>query len=193
MSETDRDKWDRRYREGAYADRPWPSAFLEQWVDRVPSGRALDVACGAGRNALYLARLGFAVDAVDISREALARGRCDAQAQGLVLNWVEQDLDEGLPVKGPYQLILVVRYVNLPLLAQLSSLLAPGGYLLCEQHLVSERPVIGPCNRAYRVRRGDLATAAARLRIVHQEETHLREPDGEMAALARLVARADAG
>jgi tellurite methyltransferase len=190
MSEADREKWEQRYREGAYAERTWPSALLAQWIDRIPPGRALDVACGAGRNALFLAQRGFAVDAVDISREALERGHSSAQAQGLQVNWVAQDLDEGLALAGPYQLILVIRYVNLPLIEQLAGQLAPGGYLLCEQHLVSERPVIGPGNPAYRVGPGELARAATRLRVVHLEEAYVVEAAGETAALARLVAQA---
>ena len=67
---TDRQRWDQRYREGTYAARPWPSAYLRQLCDDgliQPVGRALDVACGRGRNSLFLSAAGYAVDAVDVS------------------------------------------------------------------------------------------------------------------------------
>lgn len=191
MGQHDRDKWNRRYREGAYAERGHPSRILGDWLGRVPVGRAADVACGAGRNALYLAQHGFKVDAVDISAEALARGGESAQQLGLQINWLEQDLDNSLSLEPGYQMILLVRYVNLPLLRQLGSLLAPGGVLLCEEHLETDAEVIGPKTPAFRVKPGELAEAAAGLEILHMEEGLVTEPDGRRAALARLVARKD--
>ena len=189
MSGADRDKWNKRYREGAYTERLHPSALLEAWVPAIPPGRALDVACGAGRNALYLAAQGFTVDAVDISADALTRARETAQRTALELNWVEHDLDEPLPLDASYQLILIVRYVNLPLIERLAASLVPGGFLVCEQHLLTEADVIGPTNPAFRVGPGDLLAAAEGLKVDYLEEGLVQEQDGCMAALARLVAR----
>ncbi|HWM27888.1 MAG TPA: hypothetical protein VNQ14_05490, partial [Woeseiaceae bacterium] len=67
MSETDRLKWDERYRCGSYGGREHPTALLAEWDPRLPHGRVLDVACGAGRNSLFLAATGRQVDAIDIS------------------------------------------------------------------------------------------------------------------------------
>jgi SAM-dependent methyltransferase len=189
VSTADREKWNKRYREGAYAERVHPSALLAAWIDRIPRGKAIDVACGAGRNALYLAEHGFHVDAVDISCEALDRARDTGQRLGLRVNWLEHDLDQALEPGAMYQLILVIRYVNLPLIRQLIASLAPGGFLICEQHLVTEEDVIGPTSPAYRVKAGDLLSIAGKLRIHHLEESLVREPDGRTAALARLVAQ----
>lgn len=189
MSDADREKWDRRYREGAYSERSQPSVFLTRWLGEISTGRALDLACGAGRNATHLAKSGFDVDAVDISPEALRRGQANAQRLGLDINWLEQDLDDSHALASGYQLILIVRYVNLPLLQHLPTLLAPGGVLLCEEHLESTAEVIGPGNPAFRVKPGELAAAAKGLEIIHVEEGVVRDPDGRPAALARLVAR----
>ena len=64
MTQTDRQRWDQRYRTGAYAERPWPSAYLQQCIPQIAANpvaaRALDVACGRGRNSLYLAQQGLA-------------------------------------------------------------------------------------------------------------------------------------
>jgi SAM-dependent methyltransferase len=190
MSGIDREKWNQRYCDGAYAERTHPSVFLEHWLDSAPAGRALDLACGAGRNALYLAQNGFEVDAVDISGEAIARGQSSARNLGVAINWYEWDLDESpLALEPGYQLILVVRYVNLTLVRELVSLLAPGGILLCEQHLETDAEVIGPSNPAFRVKPGELESALAGLQIIHLEEGLSPEPDGSLAALARVVAR----
>jgi SAM-dependent methyltransferase len=172
-----------------YADSTHPSALLEQWIDRIPPGRALDVACGAGRNALFLAAHGFTVDAVDISAEALAIARGDAQRAGLRVNWIEQDLDEPLALAGDYALILVVRYINPPLIRELSGKLAPGGFLVCEQHLVSDAEVAGPSDPAFRVKSGELKQLAQGLRIHYFDEALTHPPDQRPVALARLVAQ----
>jgi SAM-dependent methyltransferase len=188
MTQADRERWDERYRDGAYAGRTEPSALLAQWIDRIPPGRALDVACGAGRNALFLAARGFEVDAVDISAVALDRGRALARAAGLQVNWIEQDLDEPLALGADYALVVVARYVNLPLIRQLADKLGPGGFLVCEEHLVTTAEVIGPSNPAFRVRPGELREVAGGLQIRFMQEGIIEEPDGRPAALARLVA-----
>jgi SAM-dependent methyltransferase len=189
MTQADRVKWDERYGSGAYGDRAHPSALLQQWIDRIPPGRALDLACGAGRNALYLAAHGFTVDAVDISGAALAIARARAQQAGLEVHWIEHDLDEPLAPADDYALILVVRYMNLPLIRELVARLAPGGFLVCEQHLVTAAEVIGPQDPAFRVRPGELEQLAQGLRVHYLEERLTQDPDQRPVALARLVAQ----
>jgi len=195
MSETDRRKWDARYRDGSYAGREHPSAFLAEWEPRLPHGRALDVACGAGRNSLFLATTGRQVDAVDISASGLERGRQAAARRGLRIGWQQADLEadggNALPA-GPYDLIVVVRYVNRELWPRLIERLAPGGVLLCEQHVDSTEAVVGPKSDAFRLRPEELlrtATNARRLdlRVLHYDEGIVTDPDGRRAALARLV------
>lgn len=192
MSEADRVRWDDRYAEGAYESRPHPSPFLEQNEDLLPArGRALDLACGAGRNAIYLANRGLGVDAVDISRVALERGR--AAAGDLPIRWIECDLDDGFEATAPYDLIVNIRYVNLALVTMLIESLKPGGVLVVEQHLATEADVIGPKNPAYRIAQGELARLARGMTIERVDEGLFDDPDGRPAALARLVARKVSG
>lgn len=186
MSQTDRDKWNLRYRNGAYSSRSYPSALLAEWIDKLPRGRALDVACGAGRNTLFLADNGFDVDAVDISREAIQAGQRAASAE-MNIRWIEHDLDEPLALESDYALILVMRYVNLPLIRQLCSQLIPGGFLISEQHLTTSLPVAGPANPAYRVAPGALKDAVSGLHIHCHEEVTIHDPDQKQVHLARLV------
>lgn len=190
MSAEDRHKWDARYRQGAYESRPHPSAFLAECADRLPSrGRALDVACGAGRNALFLARCGLVVDAVDISPVALERGRRSAGT--LPIQWLEADLDAGFTPTRQYDVIVNIRYVQLDLLAALLPSLRAEGALVVEQHLLWDggEKVTGPQNPAFRVAPGTMPRLAANLDIQRQEEGLVTEPDGTVAALARLFAR----
>lgn len=195
MSAADRAKWDARYAAGAYQARPHPSAFLVECEPLLPApGRALDVACGAGRNALFLAERGWTVEAVDISPIALRRGA--ERAQGLPIRWRERDLDAGLDVTGRYELIVNIRYVDLPLLRALLGRLRPGGMLLVEQHLaLSKTPAVavsGPQNAAFRVSPGSLRQLASRLRVERCYEGLAPEPDGATAAVSRLLASAPA-
>lgn len=205
MSRRDRDKWNDRYRQGAYALRTYPSALVAEHVpgilgvqsardDAAPALRALDVACGAGRNALYLARLGYRVDALDISREALASGRRAAAAEHLDISWIEHDLDLGLP-RGiaTYDLVLVMRYLDLSLVTAVAERLNPGGYLISEVHLVTDQPVIGPRDPNFRVRPGELRRAAPMLDVGDYWEGLAQDPDGRAVALARMVACCPSG
>lgn len=191
MSEADLGKWDARYRDGSYATRTHPTKLLEERLAELPRGRALDVACGAGRNALYLAAAGYEVDAVDISSVGLERARAQASAQKLAVRFIEADLDEGLEAAlgptGAYDLIVMVRYVDMPLVAELAGRLRSGGHLLVEQHLRTAREVAGPQNPAYRLRANELLHAAAALRIVFYREGVVVDPDGRIVELAQLV------
>ena len=72
MARTDQERWDQRYRDGDWVDSDSPSPIVEDAVPWLsPPGRALDVACGSGRNSLFLARFGFEAIAVDLSWRGL--------------------------------------------------------------------------------------------------------------------------
>ncbi len=189
MSGADREKWDERYRLGAYEDRTHPSAWLERWVPDVTVGRALDVPCGAGRNALYLASRGFAVTGIDISDVALVRAEATARARELSIEWITRDLDNGHGMTGVFDLIVMIHYVDVDLVRDLACHLAPGGHLIAEMHLATDRPVAGPQDPAFRVAPGVLRDAAGHLDILGHSEEIVEDPDGRTVALARLAAR----
>ncbi|HEX7080663.1 MAG TPA: class I SAM-dependent methyltransferase [Gammaproteobacteria bacterium] len=197
MSEADRRKWNERYREGAYAEREHPTALLEEWSARLPRGRALDVACGAGRNSLFLASTGRQVDAVDISGVALDRARQAAADRGLDVRFIEADLESAALPAGPYDLIVLVRYVNRALFPQLIERFAAGGVLLCEQHVDADEDVAGPRSAAFRMRRNELLRAAlsappGQAIVELYREGIVTDPDGRRVALAQLILRGKA-
>jgi tellurite methyltransferase len=203
VSQADQDKWNLRYREGAYASRTHPSAFMQEWLPqlRIESAqpRALDVASGAGRNAIYLAQLGWHVDALDISQVALDRIAATPPAIGdekrLPITCTQADLENSsqlpsaLRLSERYDLAVVIRYTNLPLIEQIESALKGGGYLIVELHLQTDADVVGPRNPRFRVAAGALRAAAQRLVIEEYREGRVEEIDGRLAALAQLIAR----
>jgi tellurite methyltransferase len=192
VSAAERDKWDARYRDGAYESRTHPTALLAEWLPRLARGRALDVACGAGRNALFLAANGYAVTALDISSVALERGRRSADERALSVEWLCADLDdyvERVLPAGTFDLIVWVRYIHDTLMPSLIARLDTGGTLLCEQHLQTTAQVAGPTSPAFRLALGELERSAQGLSVVHSHEGLIVDPDGRTVALAQLVAR----
>ncbi|MDX6751960.1 methyltransferase domain-containing protein [Geminicoccaceae bacterium 1502E] len=128
----DRGRWDKRWGERGPQE-AMPEPWLAAKAGQLPQGAVLDVACGQGRHALWLAARGWRVTALDVSPVALATLRERAAARGLDVATVARDLDDpaALDDLGPFAGIVVTRYK--PDAAQwrrLASRLAPGGVLL---------------------------------------------------------------
>ncbi|HEV7708191.1 MAG TPA: class I SAM-dependent methyltransferase [Asanoa sp.] len=133
----DADSWDRRYAE---ADLVWsadPNQFVAAELADLPPGKAVDLAAGEGRNALWLASLGWRVTAVDFSAVALDKGRQIAEARGLDVEWVHADLTGYAP---PAADLVLIAYLQVPpalwepVLARAVAAVAPGGTLLLVGH-----------------------------------------------------------
>ena len=191
MSAEDREKWDQRYREGAYASRNYPSEFLRNRAELLNIGRAMDLACGLGRNSIYLAELGFEVDAIDVSLVGLEIAREKAKERRLLIHWLNEDLvnDWTIPTQQ-YDLILMFRFVSSEVLLKLPQLLAQGGALIIEEHLEwPQGNVVGPSGNRFRVKPGELMEGCKELDVLFHYEGLVEEPDGSMAALAQIHAK----
>lgn len=185
----ERTAWNLRYSEGDYSPRTEPAPFLEDWIDQIPRGRALDVACGTGRNSLRLAEAGFAVDAVDISEVAIDRARAEAERRRLDVRWHVAAMDDFEIPAATFRLVTVVRYRNTGLWRRLAAALAPDGWILVEHHMKSSRDVVGPPRPEFRLDPGELLEAFGALRIVSYTETvEPADLDRGYYALARLAA-----
>lgn len=107
----DKQRWNERY-----LDNPMPqevSPLVAKYISHANVGQAIDVACGTGRNAHYLADLGFMVDAVDISDYALNKVKKSA-----MIKKIDADLDKYNLTPNQYDLIVNVNYLNRRLVSQ---------------------------------------------------------------------------
>jgi tellurite methyltransferase len=179
MAESDRERWDRKYAAGEGPAHFEPKRFLTEHRHLLTGGRALDVACGFGGTALYLASLGYQVDAVDVSSFGLARAQAEAARRNLHINFVQVDLARWSVPFLRYDLIVVLNYLNRDLMPRLVAALRPGGLIFQaarNTRYLSARPDFDP---AYLLELGELVRFAAKngLEILHcadgtPEEAH---------------------
>jgi SAM-dependent methyltransferase len=161
-----------------------PSAWVVRWAPLIrPGGAVLDVACGSGRHARFLARLGFEVDAVD--RDAsLFRDKPPG------VNLLEADLEAG---PWPYEArrfdaIVVTNYLHRPLFPTIVASLEPGGVLVYETFAQGNERFGKPSNPAFLLAPGELLDAVrGRLRVVAYEDLVVQQP--RPAAIQRVCAR----
>lgn len=167
MSDADREKWDVRHSANEAEPLPAPLPLLVEhpflWL-HAAGARALDVACGRGGTARFLARQGFEVDAIDISPVALAALRANTEGR---VRTLEHDLDQGLPATlaaARYQLIVVSYFFAPPLLRALVEHVAVGGYLVVELPTVENLELgLSAPSRRFLIERGELLAFAGGL------------------------------
>jgi len=185
MSQADRAKWDAKYRDGSHQSRR-VSPFLESLDAVLPRrGRALDVAGGAGRNALWLARRGLDVTIADVSEVALSIARSRAETEGLSLSTVAVDLEEDPFVSGPWDLIVNVCFLQRSLFSIYPEVLAPTGLLVFLQPTVVNLERHRRPPRAFLLEPGEAADLVGDLTIVSLTEGWTEDGHHE----ARVVAR----
>jgi tellurite methyltransferase len=188
MSQADREKWDARYR-GQGPEATLPSPFLTSLDAELPRrGRALDVAGGAGRNAVWLARRGLDVTLVDISAQGLVLASNAAAQAGVQLSLVATDLEEDALPPGPFDVVLSFNFLRRPLFAAFPSVLAPGGLLVYLQPTRSNlqrhaRPPAG-----FLLDDGELPRLVQGLEILRYDEGWSGDGD-DARHEARLLAR----
>ena len=149
-----REDWDKRYGsvENLWAVRP--NRFLVAEVATLAPGRALDLACGEGQNAIWLASLGWEVTGVDFSEVAIAKARSRADRDGVRVEFVCADLLEYEPGLGAFDLVLVL-YIHTPavarrqVLSKAAAALAPNGTFVLVGHDLTNMTdgVGGPSDR----------------------------------------------
>ncbi len=133
-----RELWDARHREREI-ESDGPDDTLVAQVSALPPGRALDVACGSGTNAVWLAGAGWQVTGVDWSAVALEKARDRAARASVRADWIEADLLAWTPPPGTFDLVTVLylhlvpdeRRIVYPAVARA---VAPGGHLLVIGH-----------------------------------------------------------
>ena len=201
----DRTAWNERYTSQQLLWGAEPNRFVaEELRDLQPRGRALDLACGEGRNAIWLATLGWTVTAVDYSEVALERARHLAADQHVDVEWIEADVTSFAPPRSAFDLVLIA-YLQVPgparraVLAHAAAALRPGGtlFLIGHARVNVTQGVGGPRQVEVLWQPSDLRHEVAALGFTVQRAEHVRRPvetaDGIKDAIDTLLrARRDA-
>ncbi|MHB8535285.1 MAG: class I SAM-dependent methyltransferase [Sulfuricaulis sp.] len=153
----DIERWNRKYRAGNPNPDFVPDPLLTSHAHLLDGkGAALDLACGVGHNAMFLARRGYVVTAIDGSETGLGYCRAAIRNTPLRIHLVAADLERISLPRDNFDVVLVVRYLYRPLVAQIKTALKPGGLVICKtfntNHL-RERPEF---KKQYLLERGEL-------------------------------------
>ncbi|MBI5710758.1 MAG: methyltransferase domain-containing protein [Candidatus Eisenbacteria bacterium] len=175
------------------AARLWrPAPFLEEVLPLLPDPRggphrALDLAAGSGREAVFLALGGWEVEAWDVSSEALERAAGLARRHGVRLDTVVADLERGEPPlpESAFDLVTCFRFLHRPLFPRIEAALRPGGRLVYETYRLGQARFGRPRRARFLLRDGELRSAFPGLSVERYDEP---DPEGGPVT-ARLLAR----
>lgn len=185
--------WDEKYREKPLLWSAEPNRFVEEEVSRLEPGSALDLACGEGRNAVWMAEKGWEVTGVDFSGVAINRARGMAVQRGVEVRFVDADLREWEP-RHPFDLVLIA-YLHLPepdrsrMMEKATSWVAPGGHLLLVGHDVATAGVSGPPDPEVLWDPETAARLAGDLEVLFAESRPRETDTGETALDTVMLAR----
>jgi SAM-dependent methyltransferase len=169
-------------------ENPDPSPWMVRWEPLIPAGRVLDVACGHGRHARWLAARGREVDAVDRDAAAVEALRSVAGVDPLCA-----DIEHGpWPYAGRrYAAVVVANYLHRPLFPDLLEAVAKGGVLLYETFAAGNERYGKPSNPDFLLREGELLDVVrGKLRVVAYEDVLVERP--KTALVQRICAVAPA-
>jgi 2-polyprenyl-3-methyl-5-hydroxy-6-metoxy-1,4-benzoquinol methylase len=190
--ESDRIKWNQRFESDDSYLGERPSSFLLREIARIcqlaPGKRALDIACGEGRNCVFLAKNGFEVTALDISDVGLAKAAQRAEKEALEIHFQRVDLNS-YQFTGKFDLILNFNFLLRNLIPEEVQALSPGGLLIIDT--IMELPQLLAMHKHpdYFLQRGELQRICKDLpgKILFHEE----QPDDQMPTARVLFRKAD--
>ena len=181
------EKWDQRYRQARAT--PPAVAVVREHLHLLPErGRALDIACGLGGNALALARHGLEVDAWDLSPVALER--LGGEAAGLALTTDVRDVVAHPPPPASYDVITVAHFLERGIAPAIAAALRPRGLLFYQTFSQSPVDSRGPSEIRFRLRRNELLRLFPTLTVVlYREEDRLGDTRRGFRNEAMLIAQ----
>jgi tellurite methyltransferase len=190
MGLDDRERWDRRHADARATDEP--SSFLKEILQSdcwsISPGKALDIATGKGRNAIFLAQRGFEVLGIDISSVALAEAQRCASEKSLAIAWQQADLEQIELPPLRYDLVINFNYLQRSLVPQIKTTLKPAGRVIFETYLIDQQAVGDPKNPDYLLAHNELLELFRDFRVLHYREGKFLQ-SGKDAFLAGLLAQ----
>ncbi len=170
MEHEEHEKWNKRHREAA--DRGSVAAVLKDNAHLLPpTGLALDLACGRGANALFLARAGLTVEAWDLADVAIASVAAEAQRSKLTLHARVRDVVLNPPAPVSFDVIVVSHFFDRAICPALIEALRPCGLLFYQTWTRTRVNDAGPRNERFRLHDSELLElfAALQLRVYREE------------------------
>jgi SAM-dependent methyltransferase len=185
----DQKRWNDRFGRKEFAFGKEPNPFLKTHVRLLPKGKALDIASGEGRNAVFLAQNGFEVDALDISDRGLKKAQRLAREKRVKINTFLVDLDQHPIGKERYDLIANFYFLRRRLIPRIKKGLKKGGKVIFETYLLEHRKLGtgGPKQAKYFLKPNELLGLFKDFRILFYREGIFRE-GGRKKAVASLIA-----
>ena len=185
----DQKRWDKRFGMKEFVLGKEPNLFLKKHIRLFQKGKALDIAAGEGRNAVFMAEHGFEVDAVDISEKGLKKAQSLAREKGVRINTFVVDLDQYQIEKERYDLIANFYFLKRRLIPRIKKGLKKGGKVIFETYLLEHRTLgtEGPKQAKYFLKPNELLRLFKNFRILFYREEIFRE-GGRRKAVASLIA-----
>jgi len=178
--------WEEKYRSGDRGSEDAPTILVVEIAEKLAPGTAIDLACGAGRNALYLAEQGWAVTAVDASEKAIELVQLRSAARGLEVHTKVADLTapDFTILPGAFDLILIAYYLQRDLFAKAKAALRPDGVIVAIAHT----PELGEKWNEKRARPGELREFFDNWELLWEYEGPSRD-SAHHRPVAEIVAR----
>jgi len=165
-----------------------PARLLVENVELLPKGRALDVAMGAGQNAIFLAKMGFDVEGVDISAEAVNTALSSARKAGVTIRVQVADLEGNYHVeKGVYDVIICFNYLQRSLIPQIKDGLRKGGIVVYETFIVDQTQFGKPRNTDYLLKHNELLNMFRTFRCLYYREGIVESRKAVASILAEKI------
>jgi SAM-dependent methyltransferase len=185
----DQKRWEVRFGEKGFALGKKANPFLKKHIALLPKGKALDIATGEGRNAVFLAQHGFDVDAIDISKMGLKKAQELAEEIGVKIHTFYADLDTYKIKEGHYDLIANFYFLKRSLIPKIKKGLKKGGRVIFETYTLEHRNLGpgGPKQSKYFLKPNELLKLFRGFRILRYREGIFKE-GGKRKAIASLIA-----
>ncbi len=166
------------------------SRFLVENVGLLPKGRVLDLAMGSGRNAVYLARRGFQVEGIDISKEALGRALDLSRRAGVNVGARLVDLEKGRVIEEEtYDVIICFNYLQRSLIPEIKNGLRAGGMVVYETFIIDQRRFGRPTNLDYLLKHNELLDMFRDFRCLRYREGIMEGKKAVAGIIAEKIER----
>jgi len=189
-SDNERERWNHKYREAAGTE-TWtvPDPFLAQVFSEyiLPlfphGGSALDLAGGAGRHAIWLAKQGWEVTLIDVSETGVEQARQNAGPLASHIHFVVDDLTHFKAAQIQFEVMMAFFYLEREIFSEIVKAVRPGGLLVYKTYTLAQAKLAGgPKNPAHLLKPGELLHLADGLRILHYQEEVAEKATAELVA-----------